>query len=185
MKNLRLGIAMTALGLIGSSASAAVVLKLDVSDLTSLSHAVIVGQVVDTRSQWNGKHEYIQTFTRIRVEEVAKGRARSGQIITVRELGGSVGDHNGALIGGATYSPGERVLVFAQHAKDGTAGIFQTVALSEGKFLVSTDSQSGRRIAVPTAHDLFYADSKPTMFDKGPVDLDIVLNEVRRQAAGN
>ena len=158
MRNLKFTIVSTALILASRFASASIVQKLDVPDLTRLSHAVVVGQVVDTRSEWNSKHEFIQTFTRIRVENAAKGAHEEGRIITVRELGGSVGDYNQELIGGATYKPGDNVLVFLQHAEDGTPGIFQTVALSEGKFLVSTDSQTGRQIAVPAAHDLMLAD---------------------------
>jgi hypothetical protein len=180
MRSLKFAIFLAALILVSSVASASIVLKLDVPDMTRLSHAVVVGQVVDTRSEWNSKHEYIQTFTTIRVENPAKGAHEAGQIITVRELGGSVGDYNQAMIGAPTYAPGEKVLVFLERAADGTPGIFQTLALSAGKFIVSTDSQTGRTIAVPAAHDLMYADDKPTMFDRGPVDLDIVLDEVRR-----
>jgi len=173
---------LTALIVVSSAASASVVLKLDVSDMTRMSHAVVVGQVIDTRSEWNPGHEYIQTLTRIRVETAAKCACETGRVITVRELGGSVGDYNQEMIGAATYAPGEKVLVFLERAANGTSGIFQTLALSAGKFLVSTDSQTGRTIAVPAAHDLMYADEKPTIFDDGPVDLDIVLDEIHRHA---
>ena len=183
MKKLKFTIVSTALIVAASLASASIVQKLDVPDLTRLSHAVFVGQVIDSRSAWNPKHEYIQTFSRVRVDQPAKGIGCAGMTVTVRELGGSVGDYNQELIGGATYKPGESVLLFLQHAKDGTPGIFQTVALSEGKFLVSTDSQTGRQIAVPAAHDLEFADEKPTMFDHCPVDLDIVLDEIHRHAS--
>lgn len=183
MRQTRIAVTIVVMMLaVATVASAGVVQKLDVADLTRMSHAVLVGQVLDTRSEWNSNHEYIQTFTQIRVDDLAKGSRRAGEIITVREIGGSVGDYNQMLIGGATYKAGEKVLVFLQRAKDGTSGVFQTVALSEGKYIVSTDSRTGRPIAVPDAHDLVYVGEQPSMFDNGPVDLDLVIDEIRRHA---
>jgi hypothetical protein len=160
------------------------VLKHDEASLTRAAHAVVMGQVVDTQSEWSPGGEFILTYTRVRVDDVAKGTPVSGQTVTVREVGGSVGDYSQEMIGAPTFKQGERVVLFLERAKDRAPGVFQTVALSAGKFLVSIDTASGRLVAVSAAHDLRYAGERPAMWDAGPVDLAELLSTVRRHAAG-
>ncbi|HVM95500.1 MAG TPA: matrixin family metalloprotease, partial [Candidatus Acidoferrales bacterium] len=56
-------------------------------------------------------------------------------------LGGDLGDHSERVIGAATYTIGERVLVFVQRRSDGS---YSTTDMSLGKFDVSTDSNGNR-----------------------------------------
>jgi hypothetical protein len=182
MRKAKFAIAVAAALVVASASFASVVVKMDVGEMTRASHAVVVGQVLDQRSEWNPKREFIWTFTRVRVDEAGKGGHAPGQVITVREIGGSVGDYNQAMIGGATFRTGEKVILFLQRAKDGTPGVYQTVALSHSKYFDSTDAATGARIVVPGGHDLAYAGATPTMFDNGPVDFDSFWHEVRRNA---
>ncbi len=182
MRKTKVLIAFMAMGLVSSAVFASVVVKHDEASMTRAAHAVVVGQVLDTRSEWNTNHEFLWTYTRVKVHDVAKGDPDIGQTITVREVGGRVGHFNQEMIGAAKFVPGEQVVLFLEGAKDGTRGVFQTVGLSEGKFKVSTDTLSGRRIAVPDSHDLDFAGARRAMWDNGPVDLEDFLFEIRRNA---
>lgn len=185
MRKAKFLIVLTTVVVASSVAFASVVLKHDEASLTRAAHAVVGGQVLDTHSEWNQGHEFLWTYTSVRVEDVAKGEPRVGQIITVREVGGSVGDFNQAMIGAATFTEGERVVLFLERAKDRTPGIYQTVGLSQGKFLISMDAVTAQPLAVSAAHDLHYAGAKRALWDDGPVDLEDFLAAVRQHAGTN
>jgi len=162
------------------SSQASVVLKLDEVGLTRAADAVVVGEVLDSRSEWNEVHTLIWTLTRVRVDDVAKGTPARGGVVTVREVGGRVGDVEARMIGAPEFVPGERVVLFLEHAPGGAS--FRTVALSEGKLVVSR-GPDGRAVATSAARGLAFAGQANAMWDAGPVDLEVLLTTVRGHAA--
>jgi hypothetical protein len=167
---------------VAGSSWASIVLKMDVDELTSRSDVVVVGTVLGSASRWNAGRDLIRTFTRIRVERVAKGETAAGRVVVVREIGGSVDGYEQETIGGPKFRAGDRVLVFLERAKDGAPGVYMTQGLSYGMFYVSRDAATGREVAVHAAHDLEMAGARPTLFDRGPADLEALVDAVRLEA---
>src|SRR5438045_752453 len=106
--------------------------------LVTKSPLIIEGTVVSSRAV---DHDgAIWTESVLRVEKVIKGTV--GAEITIREIGGIVGDRITHIFGAPVYTPGERALVFlAPHP----AGGYRTVDLYVGKFSEER-SLDGRRL---------------------------------------
>ncbi len=135
---------LTMLFLLGLStcADAITVLPLSERDLTKRATVIVIGEVEDVSSEFNRDGGTIHTFARIRVTRSLKGEI-SGDHITLRQVGGTVGDQTIVLPGGPSYAIGEEILVFAgpfaQSDAYGVLGIFY------GKYDIETDTHTGRK----------------------------------------
>ena len=99
------------------------------SELVGRSDAIVVGTVTSAAVH-RGTDGTIYTDYALSVEDVVKGSA--GTSLTIREIGGILPDGFGTFIpGSATYTVGERVLVFLRERADGT---FYTSAMTLGHF---------------------------------------------------
>lgn len=105
-----------------SRVSEGALVPLDLEKLTARSRFVVCGEVVGLRSFWGqlGKAgEVLFTDVRIRVSEVWKRpleRSQPGEIkeITVRLLGGQIGERWQRCVESPRFEQGEKVLVFAR-----------------------------------------------------------------------
>jgi PKD repeat protein len=96
--------------------------------LIDRSELIAVGSVVSSAPRLAGGS--IWTDTEISVERTFRGAATSR--VTVRELGGTLGDRATIAFGSPTFSTGERVLLFLDRRDDGT---WSTIDLFIGKFI--------------------------------------------------
>lgn len=126
-------------------ASATVVLALDLGDLASLSPLVLTGEVNRIESTWNTERTKIYTRVWISPDEVLKGPAQTGTL-TLKLLGGQVGDTVALMPGAPRFETGERVLVFLEPRKDGDGHL--TVGQYQGKFQIFVDPSTGQDRAV-------------------------------------
>lgn len=78
---------------------------------------IFVGEVTSIRSYWNDEETFIYTEVGIQVSESLVGSARGEVYVEV--LGGRVGDVMLDIVGGATFEPGEQVLLLADLGYDG------------------------------------------------------------------
>ncbi len=76
--------------------------------MTQESHTVVYGTVLSSRTQWEGNNIY--TYTTLRVKESLKGE--KGSTLTVKQLGGTVGEISQEISGSPTLGRNEDVVLF-------------------------------------------------------------------------
>ena len=113
------------------------VAKISLQELTAQSNLVIYGTVVSANSQWEG--QAINTYTSIRVKETLKGDGQ--EFVTVKQMGGRVGDITDEVTGSRELKGGEDVILFLVEWK----GHYWIHSIVLGKFSVVT--QNGNLVA--------------------------------------
>jgi len=94
------------------------------------AESVVLGRVTRSESFWNESREKIYTHHHIRVERTFKGPA--GDLVTVRQMGGTVGDTTLTIAGDARLAPDERVLLVLRNHD----GFSTLVGMAQGKWTV-------------------------------------------------
>jgi PKD repeat protein len=117
--------------LVVASAMATTIVMPTDTQLIDKSPVIVKGTVL--RSQAVERNGGIWTETTLAVSEVLKGEVGSG--VTIREVGGRVGDRFTVIFGSPRYSEGEQVLAFLVPTPRGD---FQTTDLFVGKFSAGT-----------------------------------------------
>jgi hypothetical protein len=113
------------------------------SALADSSALVVTGRVEQVGAQADGGAIY--TYVTVSVAETLKGPGQPGTIV-VKQLGGVLPDLGLFIAGQARFAVGEDVLLFlAVRPRDGS---LYTVGLSEGKWQVLPDLQTGAAVAV-------------------------------------
>ena len=171
--------ATTAILAIGSAdVSASRVVHMSARQMADNSVLVVRGRVIDVESYWNEKNTKIFTKTTITVDETFKGDQRSR--IELIQLGGIVGNIKVNVEGALLWTENEEVLLFLEPYDGGT---YQVSGLSQGKFLVERDPETGERYVSRAALEgveLLQADGSKTSQDGqlGKVRLDQFISEV-------
>ncbi len=114
------------------------------AQLAAAAHGAWVATVVAVESgiaPSGGIHTYV-TLT---ADGRLSGPAEVPDRITLRELGGRVGDTEVVAYGAPRFTVGERVLVFFEQAADGTLRTYQQAM---GKFRLERDAASGEMLVV-------------------------------------
>lgn len=116
------------------------VIKLADEGLVTLATVILEGTVTQTQVQWNANRTQIHTVVTISVRTVLKGTLPDENAVTLRLLGGRVGDDVMEVVGGPVITQGEEVILFLR--KD-IPDLFPIVGLYQGKFSVLTDEDTG------------------------------------------
>lgn len=124
--------------LIASVASATTIVLPTDEQLVVKSPVIVEGTVISTGPVQQGNA--IWTETKLAIDRTIKGNV-SG-VVTIREIGGEIGDHITKVWGAPVYTVGERVLVFLTKSPRGD---YQTTDLLVGKFS-ETRAMNGRRL---------------------------------------
>ena len=119
---------------VGSS-SGGIVEELSVEDLTLRAGWILVGTVVDLKSEWNNERTLIHTYVTVAVEDHIKGASEQMEV-TVTVPGGQVGDVGVSVSGVPAFSKGEEVLLFLEGNE---AGVFHVLGGFQGKFVIYGD----------------------------------------------
>lgn len=113
--------------------------------LAQYSTAIVAGRVVDITTGRDPRTNAIYTYVTLAVDEVIKG-AIAEREVTIKQLGGQIGDEGLGVAGQALFGQGEDVLVFLEtRPRDLT---LYTSALWQGKWTLQRDATTGDRIAV-------------------------------------
>jgi hypothetical protein len=123
-------------------AQASVVRAMDLAELTATAEQIVVAEVAKVESHWDTGHRTIHSIIELRVQESWKGTAPADGKMLLRQPGGSVAEIEMTVVGMASFSVGERTLLFLDH------GI--VVGLGQGKRPLRWD-QSSKRWLVETA----------------------------------
>jgi hypothetical protein len=138
------GLAALIIAIAGApSVEATVVGVLPEGLLTEQARLIVIGEVIDISSHWDPGQGQILTDITVRLDEVLKGAIPTPEL-TIRQLGGKVGDVESRVEGSPEFRLGERVLLFLTTRGDGT---LRTAHLYLGKFSILTDLHTGERFA--------------------------------------
>ena len=121
-------------------AAASVLAKLTLADMAQRADRALVGTVEDVHPHFLGDGGYIVTDVRIRCTRELLG-VPAGTVLTVRHLGGEVGELGQKVFGEASYRVGEEVLVLAEER----SAAFYAVGMAQGALHIERDAQSGER----------------------------------------
>lgn len=146
----RLSVLVVAVGLVfaASQAAATTALKLDLDSLVANSDRVVIGQVVEMQSF--RKDGRIYTDTTVEIRENWKGDGP--EQVTVRQLGGRVGDMATKVSGLARFKTGEESVLFLESTDDDAP--YVVTGLAQGKFRVAVGPDQSTKFAIPNVDDL-------------------------------
>ncbi len=122
---------------------ATVMVKQSVPEMAKKADNIVIGRVVSTKSEWSATGTQIFTYTTLEVSSAVKGTTK-GSLITIKELGGIVGDIRQKIIGAAQYSMDEEVILFLNKAD----GKFRTLGMMQGKYNIVVDASTGAKQVV-------------------------------------
>jgi hypothetical protein len=142
--------------LLAGIALAATVQRLDFAGLTHLSTHIVTGRIVSSTPAWTADGGAVVTLHELAVAGAWKG-AVSGDSLTVRTPGGTIGDYTMELDGSPALSVGDTVLLFLERNDDGTFGVislaqgsFRVGAAPDGSFLVTRDPAAAQLLVADT-----------------------------------
>lgn len=133
------GIAFTA-----PVASATTVVRVTDADLVRSAAAIVVARVVDIRTVWNSRTRQVFTDVTVAVDEVLAGDVPT-RSVTVRLLGGRIGDVHVWVDGNPEFQPGEAAVLFLSRGRDGRPRLAH---LYQGKFSLGIDRVTGEQLAI-------------------------------------
>jgi len=164
--------------LVAAPASTTTVVRFDVEKMSAIAAVIAVGEVQGVDMRWNGAHTKIYTRVTFTPTEVIKGGRDLGPL-TIKMIGGKVGEDVARLPGTPELVQGERVLVFLEPREDGDG--YLIVGLFQGLYRL--------RKGAP-GDDLLYQDLTPpdaTMIEEGsrhPATEMLTLEDVRAIVRG-
>lgn len=127
-------------GGVGSTARASVLTKLSLADMTARAEHVFWGRVERLESKFVQGHDgVIITEVQIRCQRSIRG-AKEGSLVTVRHLGGTVGELGQKVFGEASYQVGEEVVLLAELRE----GSLYAVGMAQGKLHIDRSTGSPR-----------------------------------------
>ncbi len=154
--------------------------RMSVAKMTQVAQLVVRARCVTNSSAWHDGE--IWTFTSFTVEDAWKG-APSGaaQRLTVRLLGGSVGNLSSTVSGVPRFRPGEEVILFLQPT---ARGDYSIVSWVQGTFRIHRDGRSGVEIVVQDTAAFDTYDPATQQFDaEGIRNLPVGALRMRVQSA--
>lgn len=119
--------------LMAATSSDAMVVRMSMDDLVQESADIVQGQVVSRESHMLDGSNRIVTDTQILISESWAGKQSAGKTITVRTLGGVVGEVGEMVEHQPVFGATEEVVLFVQ--PDGQGNV-RCVYDSQGKFAV-------------------------------------------------
>ena len=126
-----------------SSLNLAQQIRVDIKDLSKDADLIITGKVSQQTSSWNEDKTRIYTIATIEVEDYIKGNV-TGNSVSVKYLGGEVGDVGETYSHVPTFENNEEVLIFLK--KNESNSDFSVLYGEEGKISLVNDSQTGELV---------------------------------------
>jgi len=123
--------------------NATIVVPLSEEALIDDAVAIVLGHVTAIQGNYDHTRGMIFTNVTVAIEDVLKGEIPVGEI-SLRQLGGSVGDLHSWVVGSPEFTLGEKALLFLRTDRDGN---LRVAHLYQGKFTVSRDLASSEEFA--------------------------------------
>jgi hypothetical protein len=127
------------------TAEATVARALSLTELVGKSDAVVVATPTRWSSQWvsMGGQRRMVTDTRLKITRRVFGLDATVVQLTVRTLGGRIGDLGQLVHGEASFGRGQTALVFLRRVD---AVRYRVTGMAQGQFLVGPDAQGTLRL---------------------------------------
>jgi hypothetical protein len=139
---------------VAAPANGSTFIRASLDDLVAGNEAVVVGEVIGTKSYWNSDGSFILTDARIAPREILKGKLDKREL-TVTVMGGTVGDLTTVIVGGAQLVQGNSYVLFLNHDDLPGAPSVRTVRYhSQGVFDVVLAKDGLRAISQANRHPL-------------------------------
>jgi hypothetical protein len=123
-------------------------------ELVAGNEAVVVGEVVDTKSYWSSDGSFILTDVRIAPREILKGKLDKREL-TVTVVGGTVADLTTVIVGGAHLVRGNSYVLFLNHDDlPGARGVRTVRHHAQGVFDIVLGKDGLRAVSQATRHPL-------------------------------
>ena len=121
------------------------VIPLTDQQLVARSQLIIEGRVTGVSSAWNAGQTQIHTTVEIAVQEVLKGSlVRGHQTVTLRMLGGTVGDMTMLIVDAPRFFQGDELLLMLH--PDYQQVLLPVVGFNQGALRIKTDLATGTRM---------------------------------------
>jgi hypothetical protein len=173
------------------TASASLIMALDLPTLVSRADNIAVVDVVSVKADWNPSHQRILTTIDLLVVDSWKGTAAPATHLQVVQPGGTAGDLTMTVDGMPPFVAGERALVFLRGRPDRAS----VVGMAQGKRVVRREPAGQRwMVRVPDRAGADFVRPKtaggpPPVFETGDRPLaevrEQVLSEVRALSAAS
>ncbi len=137
-------LAVAAMMLAPSPASATVLMYMTTGELTRQSTLVVEGTVLH-QEVVELDHLYTDTYILVS-SKVHKGKATPGQILAFRTIGGSTSGVSLIVTGMARFKVGEQVLVFGAPAKPEGQKRLMVMGAALGKYTIYRDADGKQRV---------------------------------------
>jgi hypothetical protein len=131
VKQVRDTVLMLCIVAAASLASATTIIPLSVEQLASKSSHVVRARSMQSWTQWNPQHTLIYTYTQFQVVKAFKGAPE--QTITVKQIGGRVGDTVQKVAGVRHFTGGEEDILFLRPSEEHDGALVVT-GLIQGNF---------------------------------------------------
>ena len=128
-------------GLLGTSAWATTLARMDLDDLAGHSHAIAHAKIVAKRTQWNAGRTLIPTVYTVEPLEYLKGSL--GPVFEIHEPGGELDGLSLTVPGAPNFTVGDETVLFLWTSPQGQ---HQVIGFQQGAFGVRTDAQSGQKV---------------------------------------
>lgn len=147
--------------ILGGSAPvrATVIVPRTIEQMTHDAERVVRGRVLSSRAAWDQQRKRIYTTTEVEVLEQLQGSRDVPRTVSIRTLGGEVGEVGMRVSGTETFTPGEEIIVFLRRDPL-TTSAFQVVGMSQGKYRIERDAD-GTAMAIPNTAGLAFARPDP------------------------
>ena len=157
------------------SASGTTVEALDTDELATRATTIVTGKVVDIESQWEGR--MVVTDVHVEVATCMKGSCDE-RLVSLRVLGGEVGDLAMRVDGVASFALGEEVMLFLEPAGVQASERLRTTGLAQGKFSLRRE---GDRLwaSRDLSHLRLFERGVTRRGDREQVELQLLVSRVR------
>jgi len=161
--------------LLCNAAAPTTLAHMSIAKLTKASRLIVRARCVDNSSAWDAAE--IWTFSTFEPSEIWKGS--SGQRVSVRLLGGRVGDLTSNVSGIPRFHAGEDVVLFLTPT---ARGDFSVVSWVQGTFRIHRDPRSGAETITQDSASFDTFDPSTKKFTPSGIR-DLPLDEFRAQVA--
>lgn len=120
-------------------------------EISRKSEHVVVAKCISSESNWDEKKQFIFTYTTFSVEEVVNGAGLEDEI-TLRIVGGQVGDTKVEVPGRPDFTREEVVLLFL--GPKNAQGYYTISSLQSGVLRIKTDKVTGTRFVTTPITDM-------------------------------
>jgi hypothetical protein len=143
---------------VGGGATATTLARMSVAQMSHAAHAIVRARCVENSVGWDAGE--IWTFTSFEVQEVWQGSAPAR--ITVRLLGGRVGNLTSSVAGVPRFRSGEEVVLFLERTPRGD---FSVVSWEQGTFRIRRETVTGSESVTQDSASFATFDPATRQFD--------------------